>query len=260
MSAIYVEHSGHLAHIQLNRPERENRFTMEMFTALGQMLADVEADPRLRCTLITGAGAHFCAGAEVAEVVPAWASGRSPFGPGQINPMGIGTGPKRSKPLVVVVQGHCHLAGLELALSADICIAADDAHFAFQEIALGTYPFAGGLFRFIRAAGWSNAMRYCLTGDAFDAEQALRMNLVSQVGRGTPEALRIGTELATRISRAAPLALHAAIGQAQAWADGGDIAGLARSIPDILLLLQSRDVAEALQAHAAGRQAVFEGR
>lgn len=258
MSHISLEKSNHLARIRLQRPERQNRFTMDMLTSMGQIFADVEADPQLRCSLITSAGSDFCLGAEVSEVVPAWASGKSPFGVGQINPMGV-SGPKRSKPLVVVVQGGCHMLGLELALAADICIAADTTQFAFDEIHFGTYPFGGGLFRFIRAAGWSNAMRYSLTGDAFDAAQAHRMHLVSQVC-AAQEAEQIGLDIATRISQAAPLALRAAIGQAMAWADGGDVAGFARSIPDILQLLQSHDTSEALDARMKQRPPVFVGR
>ena len=62
-----------------------------------------------------------------------------------------------------MVQGQCYNAGLELALASDICVATDNGRFAFHEMRFGVYPFGGGLFRLIRAAGWAAAMRYSLT-------------------------------------------------------------------------------------------------
>ncbi len=99
------------------------------------------------------------------DLIPAWARGVNPFRGAQINPMGV-SGPRRNKPLVGIVQGRVANGGLELALASDVCIAADDASFAFEEIRYGTYPIAGGLFRFIRAAGWSSAMRWFSPGIA----------------------------------------------------------------------------------------------
>jgi enoyl-CoA hydratase len=255
---IQSERIDHVLHIRLARPESQNKFTMAMLGQLGDLLASAEADHSLRCVLLSGEGDHFCTGGDIEDVIPAWASGRNPFRGDQINPMGV-TGPRRSKPLITVVQGKCENGGLELALASDICIAAADASFAFQEIRYATYPFAGGLFRFIRAAGWSSAMRYVLTGDSFDATAALRMQLVAEVQPGS-EALGRALALSRQVASAAPLALQAAIGQALAWAHGGDAAGLARSIPDILMLLQSSDAAEAVRAMHEGRAPDFTGR
>ena len=101
-------------------------------------------------------------------------------------------------------------------------------------------------------------MRYALTGDTFDAAAALRMRLVAEV-HPRADALARGLELARQITGAAPLALQAAVGQALAWAHGGDAAGFARSIPDILMLLQSSDAAEAMRAMREGRPPRFSG-
>jgi enoyl-CoA hydratase/carnithine racemase len=102
-------------------------------------------------------------------------------------------------------------------------------------------------------------MRYALTGDTFDAPAALRMQLVAQV-IPREEAETVALALALRISKGAPLALRAAIGHARAWAEGGEVAGFARSIPDMLDLLQSSDVAEAMQAMQENRAPKFTGR
>lgn len=257
MPAVTCNRSGHLAHVALNRPDNGNRISMEMFGALGAMFTELDADPDIRCTLLTAEGADFSLGVDVADVLPCWAAGKSPFQDHQINPFGT-TGPKRRKPLVTVVQGRCFNAGLELVLASDICVAADDARFAFHEMRFGVYPFGGGLFRLIRAAGWNAAMRYSLTASEFDAQEALRLNVVAQVGPVT-EAEAAGRSLAEAICANAPLAVQAALAQAQTWADRGETAALAHSVPDIIRLLNSRDAAEAMRAMTEGRPPVFSG-
>jgi enoyl-CoA hydratase len=257
MHVVASECFGHLAHIRLNRPENGNRVSMEMFRALGTMFSAFDADPEIRCTLLTAAGPDFSLGVDVADVLPSWAAGKSPFEDHQINPFGT-TGPKRRKPLVTVVQGRCFNAGLELVLASDICVAADDARFAFHEMRFGVYPFGGGLFRLIRAAGWNAAMRYSLTAAEFDAQEALRLNVAAQV-KPLAEADAAGRSLAEAICASAPLAVQAALAQAQTWADRGEAAALAHSVPDIIRLLNSRDAAEAMRAMAEGRPPIFSG-
>src|SRR5690242_7314667 len=176
MPSITYDRSGHLAHVSLNRPDHGNRFSMEMLATLGTIFTEADADPDIRCTLLTANGNDFSLGVDVPDVLLNWAAGKSPFADRQINPFGT-TGPKRRKPLVTVVQGQCFNAGLELALASDISVAADSARFAFHEMRFGVYPFGGGLFRLIRAAGWNAAMRYCLTAAEFDAQEAFRMNV-----------------------------------------------------------------------------------
>jgi enoyl-CoA hydratase len=256
MPTVIYDRSGQLAHIRLNRPDNGNRFTMEMFRSLAQLFSELDADPQVHCTLLTANGEDFSLGVDVPDVLPAWAAGKSPFDANQVNPFGT-TGPKRSKPLVTVVNGQCFNAGLELVFASDICIAADNARFAFHEMRFGVYPFGGGLFRFIRAAGWNAAMRYALTAEEFGADEARRMNAVALVRPSTEAA---GLALAQEIRNAAPLAVQAAFAQAQSWADGGDAAAFTHSVPDIIRLLNTRDAAEAMRAMAEGRPPVFSGR
>jgi enoyl-CoA hydratase len=258
MTTIILERNDHLAHIRLNRPEFGNRFSTEMFRALAEIFTAADADPDIRCILVTANGADFSHGVDVADVLPSWAAGKSPFEDHQINPFGT-TGPKRKKPLVVIAQGQCFNAGLELVMAADIAIAADNARFAFHEILFGVYPYGGGLFRMIRAAGWDAAMRYSLTGEAFGADDALRMNVVARVCP-LAEAEAAGKALAETICTNAPLAVQAALAQAQTWADHGEAAALKHSVPDIIRLLGSRDAAEAMRAAAEGRRPIFSGR
>jgi enoyl-CoA hydratase/carnithine racemase len=257
MSAIICERHGHLAHLRLNRPEQGNRFSMAMFRELAKLFTGLDADTGIRCILLTADGTDFSLGVDIPDVLPAWAAGKSPFEDAEINPFGT-TGPRRRKPFVTVVQGQCFNAGLELVLAADIAIAADNARFAFHEMRFGVYPFGGGLFRLIRAAGWNAAMRYSLTAEEFSADEARRMNVVAEV-QPADKAEAVGVGLAEAICRNAPLAVQAAMAQAQTWADHGEAAALSHSVPDIIRLLNSRDAREAMQAAAEGRAPVFSG-
>jgi enoyl-CoA hydratase len=101
-------------------------------------------------------------------------------------------------------------------------------------------------------------MRYCLTGEEFSAREALRMNVVALAcPAGVAEAT--GQKIADTISRSAPLAVQAAMAQAQTWMNHGDKAALAHSVPDIIRLLNSSDAKEAMSAAMARRAPVFTG-
>jgi enoyl-CoA hydratase len=102
-------------------------------------------------------------------------------------------------------------------------------------------------------------MRYSLTAEEFGAAEALNMNVVASVWPAN-EIDAAASALAEKICNAPPLAVQAALAQAQSWADGGDAAAFAHSVPDIIRLLNSRDAAEAMRAMAEGRAPSFSGR
>jgi enoyl-CoA hydratase len=257
VSEILFERSNHLATVRLNRPETGNRLTMRMFALIAEAFTEIEADPAVRCTLMEAAGDDFSVGVDVPDVLPAWSRGQSPIRDDQVNPWGV-TGRPRNKPLVLVVQGRCHSGGLELALAADIVVAADDAQFAFEELRFGTYPFAGGVFRMIRAAGWGRAMRHVLTAEPFGADAALSMNVAAMI-RPRAEAHEAGMALARRIAAAAPLAVQASLAQARNWARAAEAAALADAVPQLVRLLNSADASEAMAAMRQARVPVFIG-
>ena len=101
-------------------------------------------------------------------------------------------------------------------------------------------------------------MRYSLTAEEFGTAEALNMNVVSLVWPPN-EIEAAGVALAQKICKAPPLAVQAALAQAQTWADGGDAAAFAHSVPDIIRLLNSSDASEAMHAMAAGRSPSFSG-
>jgi enoyl-CoA hydratase/carnithine racemase len=169
---------GHLFMIGLDRAAKRNAFDSHLIHDLSLALTEYEDHAELRCAVIFAHGEHFTAGLDLVELQPKLSSGIFSYDEHQINPWGT-SGRARKKPVIVAVQGFCYTAGIELMLNADIAIAQDNTQFAQMEVQRGILPFGGATARFVQAAGWSKAMRYLLTGDAFDAATALDLNLIN---------------------------------------------------------------------------------
>jgi enoyl-CoA hydratase/carnithine racemase len=177
---------------------------------------------------------------------------------GGIHPWQI-AGQQLTKPVVIAVQGTCLTLGIELMLASDIVVAADSATFAQLEVARGILPFGGATIRFPRAVGWGNAMRWILTGDAFDAAEALRIGLVQEVVPHGQQYAR-GLELAHRVAQQAPLAVQAALANARTAIRAGDAAAEAALQPELVRLVATEDAAIGMTAFANRATAEFVGR
>jgi enoyl-CoA hydratase/carnithine racemase len=186
------------------------------------------------------------------------ASGLDIVPDGGINPWQVG-GESITKPVVIAVQGICLTLGIELILASDIAVAAESTSFAQLEVARGILPFGGATIRFPRAVGWGNAMRWILTGDTFDAAEALRMGLVQEVvPTGTQYARAL--EIAKRVAAQAPLAVQAALANARLALREGDAAAEAQLQPELVRLVGTRDSRIGMQSFLSRSEAQFLGR
>lgn len=255
---VSLLHQDHICLIGLDRAEKRNAFDSHMIEALAQALTDYEHHPELRCAVIFAHGDHFTAGLDLMQLQPILQSGQSLFPTDKINPWGT-SGERRKKPVIVAVKGFCFTAGIELMLNADIAIAAHDTQFAQMEVQRGILPFGGATVRFVQAAGWSNAMRYILTGDTFDADTAFRMNLISEICP-TEELLNRAIALAQRISQAAPLAIQASLHAAHDAQQLGIDEALRRLPEHLYPLLRTEDAIEGVMAMQQKRLPQFKGR
>lgn len=254
---IAVERRGHLLLIGLDRADKRNAFTLEMFGALGVAYAELDRDPELRCGVLFARGDHFTGGLDLAAWAPAFARGEMPLPAGALDPLGLATPPVR-KPVVCAVQGICFTIGIELLLATDVRVAASDTRFGQIEVRRGIYPVGGATLRMPRQIGWGNAMRYLLTGDELGAEEACRVGLVQEVvepGRELARAL----ELAERIAAQAPLGVQATLASAR-LAITDDREAAARLLPDLQPILRSDDAREGVQSFLERRPARFTGR
>ena len=151
---------GHVLHIGVDRPDKRNAFDRGMNTALAEAYEALAVDPDLRVGVLYAEGDHFSAGWTWADVAPAIAAGE-PFSPdGLTDPYGI-WGPACTKPVVMAVQGISFTLTIELALAADIVVAAEDVRFAQMEVSRGIVPFGGATVRAAERLGWGNAMQFC---------------------------------------------------------------------------------------------------
>lgn len=248
---------GHLFLIGLDRSAKRNAFDSHMIDDLSQALTAYEENPELRCAIIYGHGEHFTAGLDLIELQPRMSHGIFSTNPQIINPWGT-SGRKRKKPMIVAVHGYCFTAGIELLLNADIAIAQNNTQFTQIEVLRGILPFGGATSRFVKSAGWSNAMRYLLTGDFFDAQTALNLNLITEVTAEKP--LTRAIELGERIAKAAPLAVQATLAAAQDAVNLGEQAAFEKLYSHLHPLLDTYDVKEGAQAMLEKRDPRFLGK
>jgi enoyl-CoA hydratase/carnithine racemase len=178
--------------ITLNRPEKLNAYTATMGAELAQAFDAADADDAVRVVLVTGAGRGFCAGADMSAGAAAFdttsAEGSVSFGdvstPRQGRSGGagmVGAVFECRKPSIAAFNGAAVGVGLTLTLPMDIRIAADTAKFGFVFARRGLVPEAGSAWFLPRLVGLPQALRWCLDGALFGAEEALRGGLVSEV-------------------------------------------------------------------------------
>ena len=177
---VRTELAGQVLIMRIDRPKKLNGFTVKMIRELAEAYSALEKNDDARVGLVCAAGAHFTAGLQLDELGPYMARGESVWPADQIDPLGLRE-PKRTKPVVVAVQGITFTLGIELMLAADIVVAAHDCRFAQLEVARGIMATGGATIRMAERAGTGNAMRYLLTGDEFDAATALRLGFVQEV-------------------------------------------------------------------------------
>ncbi|WP_429614690.1 crotonase/enoyl-CoA hydratase family protein [Variovorax sp. W2I14] len=184
--------------LTLNRPDKRNAVNGIVAAELREAFERFEADDALRVAILTGAGGHFCAGADLGAV-------GNPDERNELDPEGGGSGPMGptrmalSKPLIAAVNGYAVAGGLELALLADLRVADDDAVFGVFCRRWGVPLIDGGTVRLPRIVGMGRALDMILTGRPVSATEALSMGLVNRV---TPPggALAAARELALQIA------------------------------------------------------------
>jgi enoyl-CoA hydratase/carnithine racemase len=255
---ILVEQRGHLLLMGIDRVAKRNAFSLEMYAQLSRAYGRLQQDPELRVGVLYALGPHFTGGLDLAEFAPVFASGRDMHPEGGLDPMRL-TGPTLDKPVVCALQGICYTVGLELMLATEVRVAAEDTRFGQIEVRRGIYPVGGATVRFVREAGWGNAMRWLLSGEEFDAREAWRMGFVQEVvpvGQQLERAIAI----AEGIARQAPLGVYQSLISARVTFEEGPRAAIERLMPDLVPIMQSEDAQEGLMSFLERRPAEFKGR
>jgi enoyl-CoA hydratase len=206
---VVTEERGALLFVRLERPSKRNALTRAMLERLGEIFAGIAARRDLRAVVLGGAGADFCAGTDVGELVgmdEAGALDKATRGQEVCDRVELcGT------PVIAAVQGAAAGGGCELALACHLRVAATDALFSLPETRLGVIAAYGGTRRLARAVGAGRGLAAMLAGEGVGAEEALRLGLVNRVAE--PSLLPAEAESLARAvaETAAPLAARACL-------------------------------------------------
>lgn len=254
---ITVERRGKIVLIGINRPDIQNRLDPQAYLALAKAYYDYDHDPSLRAAVLFGHGDNFSQGLDVEGFKAVASSGGPTLGAGLIDPLGKKM-PYLTKPLIVAVHGDTWNMAHELFLVGDIRVAANNTDFGQDENTHGRFPGGGSTVRFVREAGWANAMRYILTGDHWTAREAYRMGTVQEIP-DPQSALDKAIELANRIAANGPLGIKASLASAHRVIDPVQAGALSELDAQRATLYKSNDFQEGRKAEAEGRLPVYHG-
>jgi enoyl-CoA hydratase len=197
--------------VTIDRPEKRNALNLQIVEALHRALDELHGDRDLRAVVITGAGDHFVAGADIAQL----RERRSPEALESINGTLFRKVEDLPVPVIAAIKGYAVGGGCELAMACDLRVAGKSARLGQPEVGLGIIPGAGGTHRLPRLVGLGRAKELIYTGRLLDAEEAMTMGLVNRVVEDDvvlEEALALAAVIARQGAmaiRLAKLALNA---------------------------------------------------
>ena len=199
-----------VATLVMNRPDRLNALNNELAAALNEALARVAEDQSVRVVLITGVGRAFCAGGDLASI----GKGRATGATQSLEPL-LRSGMQAvlrmrsmAQPVIAAVNGAAAGAGMNIALAADIRVAAEEATFGQNFAKVGLFPDFGGTYFLPQLVGVAKAAELFYTGDMIDAKTALQLGIVNRVVPGAQLEAGVRT-LAQKIMQGPPLAIRA---------------------------------------------------
>lgn len=193
---VYVTRADQVATVWLNRPEKRNAITNQMWRAIGYLVNELRDDDSIRLLVLRGVGDHFCAGADIHGL--AEMSLREYHQANQYADESLATFPK---PTLAYITGSCIGGGAELASCCDLRIAATGSKFGITPAKLGIIYPAYALERVVSLIGPSATKHLLFTGDIVGAEEALRIGLLNELLPADEAAARLAELSQTLVTR-----------------------------------------------------------
>lgn len=254
------KHDG-IATLVMNRPDRLNALNNELAVALNDALERIAADDAVRVVVITGAGRAFCAGGDLGALGKGRETGRTQdlepiLRAGMQMVLRMRTMPQ---PVIAAVNGAAAGAGMNIALAADIRIAAEEATFGQNFAKVGLFPDYGGTYFLPQLVGPAKAAELFYTGDMIDAKTALRLDLVNHV----VPAAQLETEvkaLAQKIAQGPSLPIRAVKKDLFAREEKELVRALENEVREQIRCYLSEDCKEGIHAFFERRPPRFQGK
>lgn len=265
-SFFKLQRMGPVVHLEMNRPDKANGMSPDFWTDLPMIAQKLDADPTVRCVVLSGAGRHFSGGMDLAtfadiKTLLEREPGRAAYAlrdlilrlQGSLSSL-----EKLRVPVIAVTHGACLGGGVDLVAACDIRIASVDTKFGIEEINIGMTADVGTLQRLPKLIPPAIVSELAYTGRRFSAEEALAWGMVNSVHPDRDEALTAGLQLAREISQKSPLAI-AGIKRTITYARDHSVEdGLNQIATWNGGMLRSEDLLTALAARASKQEAVFQ--
>jgi enoyl-CoA hydratase len=255
---IIYEKSEGIATITLNRPEALNAFSKEVVGEILQALEDIQRDENVRVVVLTGAGEKaFSAGADIKAMI-----GIDPLKARELSLMGeklCVSLENLGKPVIAALNGYALGGGMEVAMSCDIRIAAENVRMGQTEINIGLIPGWGGTQRLTRLVGRGKAKELVFTGRMIDAKTAEQLGIVNMVVPADKFRETV-KQFALELAAKAPVALKVAKALIDKGADIGLESALALEREGFGVVASTEDLQEGVKAFIEKRKPTFKGK
>jgi enoyl-CoA hydratase len=269
-NVLSIEKKGAVGTLWLDRPEKRNAMTSEMWTALPAAIAALGNDPDIRAVVLAGRGKSFCVGLDLmalSEVTPSDAeqTSRAEANLQQMEvtrrfQSAISSIAQCPVPVIAAVHGHCLGGGIDLITACDIRIASTDATFSVRETRMGIVADVGTLQRLPRVVTSGHVAELAYTGRDIDAARAEKIGLVNDVYPDADAVLTAAYELAEEIAANSPLAVRGTKFILQQSEDlTTEQSLLLNGLWTMATSLQSNDLKEAVTAYLEKRAPDFTG-